>query len=122
VVTNGASADLVAPAGAVSATFQVYEFNWTYAGGAGYFDNVFVTQTQAAPAPQFSLSSSVSGNQIHISFPTTSGFTYDVLSSTSLGSPTGTWPTLTTVTGDGTVKSVPDTLGAGTKFYRVKAH
>jgi hypothetical protein len=121
-VTNGTSADLVAPAGAVSATFQVYEFNWTYAGGAGYFDNVYVTQTAAAPAPNFSLSSSVSGNQIHISFPTTTGFSYDVLYSSSLVNPTPSWSPLTTVPGDGTVHSVPDNLGPGTKFYRVKAH
>ena len=37
-------------AGAVSATCQVYEFNWSYGGGNVYFDDLYLTPA-SLPAP-----------------------------------------------------------------------
>jgi len=117
--------DLVAPAGAVSATVQVYEFNWSYAGGGVYSDDLYltpVTITPPPPPPPFSLKPSVSSGQFNLSFQTTNGAIYEVLYSGNAASALSTWQTNTTVIGDGTVRTVPDTLSAGARFYRVRAH
>jgi len=121
-VTNGAgSANLVAPAGAVSATVQVYEFNWTYAGGAAYFDNLYLTQSSPPAPPATTITASASGGSIHLTFPTTSGVKYEVLYADGLTGPT-TWHTNTTITGDGTVMGASDTIGTGSRFYRLLEH
>jgi hypothetical protein len=122
-VTNGTGGtDLVAPAGTASITCQIYENAQGGGGGSVWFDNLYVTQTQAAAPPSFSIKTSVSGGQINISFPTVNGLTYDVLSTGDLKNQTSTWQTIGTVSGDGTVKSVSDTLGGAGRFYRVRAH
>jgi len=63
------------------------------------------------------LSISRTGNTISIQFPTQSGFSYTVLYSGSLTP--ANWQTLTTITGDGSVKTVTDTMGSSPRFYRV---
>jgi hypothetical protein len=73
----------------------------------------------SGPSP-FSLNASVSGNTISIKFPTQSGFNYTVYYSNSL-SP-ASWQTLTSVGGDGTVKTVTDTTSGSYRFYKVLAH
>ena len=120
-MTNGAgSADLVAPAGAVSATVQVYQYNYAYGGGAGYFDNVYLTQA-ASPPPAVTITASAVGGLMNLSFPSTSGVTYEVLYTSSLASPI-TWHMLTTILGDGTVKATSDPIGPTSRFYRVFEH
>jgi hypothetical protein len=122
-VSNGTSIDLVAPVGTVSATLQVYE-NAASGGGSLYLDDMYLTAVAvtAPPPSPFSVTPSVSGRQINLSFPTTSGTIYEVLYTGSAASALSTWQTNTTVTGDGTVKTVPDILSAGARFYRVRAH
>jgi hypothetical protein len=66
------------------------------------------------------LSISRTGNTISIQFPTQSGFSYTVLYSGSLNP--ANWLTLTTITGDGSVKTATDTMGSSPRFYRVEAH
>jgi hypothetical protein len=121
-VTNATGAvDLVAPAGTVALTVQVYEYNWSYAGGSVYADDLYVTQA-SLPAPSaVTITASAVGGLMNLSFPTTSGFTYEVLYASSLTSPI-TWRTNATVAGDGTVKGVSDSIGAANRFYRVLEH
>ncbi len=122
-VTNATGGfDIVAPAGTASATCQIYEYAQQGGGGSVYFDDLYVSLASVPAPPAFSISTSVSGGQINISFPTASGYTYDVLYSANAGSSLSTWQTNSTVVGDGTVKSVPDTMSAATRFYRVRAH
>jgi hypothetical protein len=124
-VTNATGGtDLVAPAGTVSVTYQVYEFNWSYGGGGAYVDDLYLSSVAVTPPPPpaFSVKPSVSGGQFNLSFPTTSGTIYEVLYTGSPANALSTWQTNTTVIGDGSVRTVPDTLSAGARFYRVRAH
>src|SRR5208282_42954 len=70
-------------------------------------------------ASAFRLSVSRTGSTISIQFPTQSGFTYTVQSSGSLNP--ANWLTLSSVPGDGTVKTVNDTVGGSPRFYRAEA-
>ncbi|MDB6017152.1 MAG: hypothetical protein JWR19_1641 [Pedosphaera sp.] len=58
-----------------------------------------------------------SGPNVNISFPTQNGFNYTVTYKNNLNDPI--WLNLSTVAGDGTVKSVNDPIGAGQRFYRL---
>lgn len=67
------------------------------------------------------LSVTISGSNVSLKFPTTSGHNYTVLYNSSLSG--GTWtPLSAAVSGDGTVKTVGDTVTAGTaaRFYRLQ--
>ena len=125
-VTNATGGvDLVAPAGTAALTVQVYEFNWSYAGGSVYADDFYVSPVVVTPPPlppAFSLKPSVSSGQFNLSFQTTNGAIYEVLYSGNAASALSTWQTNTTIIGDGSVRTVPDTLSAGARFYRVRAH
>lgn len=59
----------------------------------------------------------VSGNSLNFPLNTTAGILYVVQASDSLAQPN--WQTTTTFTGDGTVRTISDTITAGTRFYRV---
>ncbi len=59
------------------------------------------------------------GGNIAIAFPTQNGATYRLFYRTSLTS--GTWTLLTTVLGDGSVKTVTDPIGAGSRYYQIVA-
>jgi len=59
------------------------------------------------------------GNNINVSFPTQAGTTYRVLYSTNLA--VGNWTLLTSVPGDGSVKSISDPTTAIQRFYKVVA-
>jgi hypothetical protein len=67
----------------------------------------------------FPLNTSVAGNLISIKFQTQNSYSYTVLYSSSLN-PVN-WQTLTTVNGDGTVKTVMDTISGSQRYYRVEA-
>jgi hypothetical protein len=69
------------------------------------------------PASGISLSATYSGSNVTISFPTQAGAAYRIFYRTNLT--TGNWNLLTTVPGDGTVKSVNDPATAGPRFYKV---
>jgi hypothetical protein len=78
----------------------------------------FYMLVPAVVAPQaVHLSISRTGNTISIQFPTQNGPSYTVLYKSSLTG--GSWQTLTTITGDGTVKTATDTMGSSPRFYRV---
>jgi hypothetical protein len=69
------------------------------------------------PAAGINLSVATAGSQVMLSFPSQIGQTYRVFSRNDLSS--GSWTLLSTVPGDGTVKSVSDPIGAGQKYYTV---
>lgn len=55
-----------------------------------------------------------------VSFPTESGFNYDLEFQTQITA--SNWSVLTTVPGDGSKQSVRDPLSDTPRFYRVAAH
>jgi hypothetical protein len=69
------------------------------------------------PASGLTISASRSGNNINISIPTQAGATYRVFYRDDLN--TGNWTLLTSITGDGTTKSVTDPATAAKRFYKV---
>ena len=71
------------------------------------------------PAVGISVSAARSGGNVIISFPTQAGGVYRVFYRADLKA--GNWTLLTTVPGDGTVKSASDPLTAAKRFYKVVA-
>ena len=89
---------------------------------AGDVNANFYMLVPAGVAPQaVHLSVSSAGSTISIQFPTQNGLSYTVLYSSSLAVPRSSWSTLTTISGDGTVKTATDTMGSSPRFYVVKA-
>lgn len=64
-----------------------------------------------------SISASISGPNILLSFPTQNGFTYSVYFKNNITD--ATWNFLTSVPGDGTVKTVSDASNLTKRFYRL---
>ncbi|HVM50663.1 MAG TPA: immunoglobulin domain-containing protein [Candidatus Acidoferrum sp.] len=122
-VTNATGGlDLVAPAGTVAATCQIYEYCQQGGGGSVYFDDLYVTAATVQPPPtRVKITPWATTGSINLSWPSTSGVTYEVLSGNSLTSPI-TWSTNATVAGDGTTKSVAYPTSATQKFYRLLEH
>jgi hypothetical protein len=69
------------------------------------------------PATGITLKATHSGGNTVLSFPTQAGAVYRVFYRTDLT--TGNWTLLTTVLGDGTVKSVSDSSTDRQRFYKV---
>jgi hypothetical protein len=85
---------------------------------AGNVNANFYMLVPAVVAPQaVHLSVLRTGSTISIQFQTQSGVNYTVLYSGSLNP--ANWQTLTTINGDGTVKTATDTMGSSPRFYRV---
>jgi hypothetical protein len=69
-------------------------------------------------ASGISLSATRAGSNVAVSFPTLAGSSYRAFYRTNLS--TGNWTLLNTALGDGTVKSVNDSIGASNqRFYKV---
>jgi hypothetical protein len=71
------------------------------------------------PAAGIPLTAARVGNNIVISFPTQNGVNYRVFYRTDAGN--SNWVLLTSVQGNGTVKSVADPATGGQRFYKVTA-
>ena len=71
------------------------------------------------PAGGITLTATQSAGQIALSFPTQAGASYRVFYRTDLSS--GNWTLLTTVLGNGAVKSVNDPVAGTNRFYKVTA-
>ena len=69
------------------------------------------------PAQGISVSAARSGNNVVVSFPTQAGAIYRVFYRPDLAS--GNWVLLTSVLGNGSVKSVSDPASAARRFYQV---
>ncbi len=71
------------------------------------------------PASGINLTAGRSGNNVVISFPTQAGVIYRVFYRDNLA--TGNWSLLTTVLGDGTIKTASDPATSAGRFYKVSA-
>ena len=101
---------IVSPPGTASMRIQPgYHAPTGTDAGDIYIDMVDVTLQETTPTP------SVNGTSLNLTFPTIYGPQYNVLYRTSLT--TGAWQVLTSVAGDGTVKTVSDTIGTTPRFY-----
>lgn len=87
--------------------------------GDAFAQTAFLLSPGAIPS-SFSLTITRSGADVVVSFPTESGFNYDLEYKTQLTA--GNWSQLTTVPGDGSTRSVSDPLTDTPRFYRVAAH
>jgi len=81
--------------------------------------NANITYFMLVPVAGIQVKTAKAEGNILISFPTQSGATYRVFYRTDLTS--GNWVLLTTVPGDGSVKTATDALGAGQRFYQIVA-
>ena len=79
--------------------------------------NINANYLMLVPAQSIMISAGKSGKNISISFPTLVGGNYRVFYNTTVSG--GTWSLLTTVGGDGTVKTVTDPATAAVRFYKV---
>jgi hypothetical protein len=101
---------IVSPPGTASMRIQPgYHAPDAVSGGDVYIDMVDVTLQETTPT--FTLN----GSTFKLSFPTLYGPQYNVRYTTDLVN--GPWQTLTSVTGDGTVKTVSDPVGPTHRYY-----
>lgn len=89
--------------------------------GGGLNANFYMFVVASTVPNPVTLTATASGGNIRIAFPTQSQVTYTVLYKNSLSDPA--WQTLTTIPGDGTVKTATDSVtGQQTgRFYKVQA-
>ena len=112
VTLLGTAPFIVAPPGTASMRIQPgYVCPDATSGGDMYVDAVLVTLHEPVVVPQ------LSGSNIHLSFPTLYGPTYQVLFKDHLTD--ASWTLLTSVPGDGTVKTVSNSIGTAARFYIV---
>jgi hypothetical protein len=71
------------------------------------------------PATGITATAKKSGSNVSITFPTQAGVLYRVFYRNSLA--TGNWTLLTTVLGDGSVKSASDPSASAQRFYKIVA-
>jgi hypothetical protein len=79
--------------------------------------NCYPNYFMLVPATGIRLSAARAGSNVSISFPTQTNATYRVFYRADLT--TGNWILLTTVLGNGSVKSVNDPLTGSQRFYKV---
>ncbi|HWF19310.1 MAG TPA: hypothetical protein VG754_08580 [Verrucomicrobiae bacterium] len=89
-----------------------------YTGGTFYIDNVYFYSSTSVTRP--TLAATVSGGIIQLSFPTQNGFNYTVQYRTNLTD--SGWQTLSTVSGNGSTQSIPDSANQKSRFYRLYIH
>jgi len=68
--------------------------------------------------PALLLDAKLSGSNFNLTFGTQSGFSYTVLYKNALSD--SSWTTLSTVTGDGTVKTATDVKSGSARYYRLQ--
>ena len=81
--------------------------------------NVNFLMLVPASSGLITLTATISGGNINISFPTQNGSSYQLLYKNDLTDPTWT-PIGSPVSGNGSVQSLGDTLGLSKRFYRVQ--
>ena len=85
--------------------------------GTGVNANFYMLVPATTPPANVVLAANLSGTNVMLSFPTVLGFTYTVLTKSNLTD--ATWMPLTSVTGDGSPKSVNDPATAAKRYYRL---
>lgn len=110
VTLLGTSPYIVSPPGTVSMRVQPgYHSPDANSAGDAYVDMVDVTLHETTPT------TALSGSTFSLSFPTIYGPQYNVLYTTNLLS--GSWKTLSSVSGNGSTNTVTDTVGSTARFY-----
>jgi hypothetical protein len=110
-VSLGTSPYMVAPAGTAKVRYQI-----TYHAAGGYGSVYIDTANLMLREPV--VAAALSGSNVQLSFPTLDGPKYQVYYKTSITDTN--WHALgSPVVGDGTVKTVPDSIGASKRFYIV---
>jgi hypothetical protein len=79
--------------------------------------NFYMLVPATTPPANVVLAANLSETNVVLSFPTVSGFTYTILTKSNLSD--ATWMPLTSVSGDGSPKSVNDPATAARRFYRL---
>jgi hypothetical protein len=109
---------LAQPATGISGIRIIGEDGGTAGGGfLGVYELAVDVKGTVTPTGVKLSNVSQSGGQIHFGFDSKNGTSYVVQFKNSLADVT--WQTLTTITGDGSTKSVTDTITGGQRFYRV---
>jgi uncharacterized membrane protein len=85
-------------------------------GGHGGYSRAFLLSPVITPAP-FALAIIGSETNVVVSFPTTTGCSYRLQATTSLG--TTNWNLVTTISGNGATQAVTDPATNAARFYRV---
>ena len=89
-------------------------------GGTFYIDNVYFYNSTFVVAQPTLMVSLAPGGNVQLSFQTQSSGNYTVQYKTNLTD--ATWQTLTTVSGNGALQSVPDSVNQTSRFYRLWVH
>jgi hypothetical protein len=110
--SGGTATYFTAPANTTTVRAQGTYYCPNYEPGSVYIDS-FVLQLRSPI-----VTAALNGSTINLSFSTIVGPSYNVYYRSSLSS--GSWTLLTSTPGDGTVKTVPDALGATPRFYYVQ--
>ena len=109
----GTAKYFTAPAGTAYVRYQTV----FYAAPGGGGGSVLFDDMSLIPKNPVTIKVVRSGSNIQLSFATQAATTYEVSYKTNLTDPT--WQFLTTVNGDGTVKTVSDPIGPTSRYYRV---
>jgi beta-glucanase (GH16 family) len=115
VPSGGTTNKLHAPPNTAKVRYEVTFFQNLYEWGSIYFDQA---QLQQLALQATTLSVSLNGGGVQLSFPTQNLLNYKIVYKNDISDPT--WTPLTTVAGDGTVKSVPDSVSASQRLYVVE--
>ncbi|HWQ91530.1 MAG TPA: hypothetical protein VN673_07645, partial [Clostridia bacterium] len=102
---------LIAPENTAKVRYQV-TFHAMDGGGSIWYDDMRLLLKQPV-----TVTTQRSGNDLSLSFATQIGVSYEVRYKTDLAD--AEWQLLTTVTGDGNIKTISDPVGATKRFYRV---
>ncbi len=103
---------LIAPPGTTTVHYQV-NYHAGDGGGAVYYDDLSLFLKIPV-----TVTATKSGANFNLSFPTQLGVNYQVVYKNNLTDPS--WTLLTSVSGDGSVKSVSDPASQTRRFYSVK--
>jgi hypothetical protein len=112
----GTAKYLVAPANTAKVRYQV-TFHAPPGSPNGGGGSIWYDDMSLFAKLPVTLQTAVSGTNLVISFSSQIGVQYQVLYKTSLDETN--WQVLTTLSGDGGIKTVSDPIGSGNKFYRV---
>jgi len=112
---SGAVTQLVAPTGTAQVRYRFAYLQSGTEGGSCYFDDPALV----AAVSGITISASLLGANVVISFPTQPEIVYRILSRGDLT--TGNWGLLTTVPGNGAIESVSIPAATAAQFFQVVA-
>lgn len=110
----GTTSEMVAPQGTTKLRLQAnFRQLAGYDAGSMYFDDFSLIERQG----DFELIGNYSNDYYYISFPTLSGYQYQVYNSSSVDNTS--WSAIETLSGDGMTNTVFYPAGSGQRFYKI---